>query len=220
LSNRLSIPATVQTLKRLEMAEKTKDPCPLKRAHTPPPKDDDVVSLGFSDNSMDDELLALASGVRKSRYAALRSILSKTPTKARSVLKLTNCSSLVLDLNKKSNLFTTPLGNVKNETPAEWLLDSGASMHFTNNINDFIDYQVIKPIKVVTANRSTQVTGKGAVILTVGDKAIWIEPVYHIPDLTTKLISLGEFLHDSLHTRGSSRSIRGRRIKKFPNLPP
>jgi hypothetical protein len=94
---------------------------------------------------MDDELIALASGVQKSRYATLRLILSKTLTKARSVLKLTNCSSLVLDLNNKSNLFATPLGNVKSEKPAEWLLDSGASMHFTNNIHDFVDYQVIKP---------------------------------------------------------------------------
>jgi hypothetical protein len=63
LSNRIGVPATVQTLKRLEMSEKTRDPRPLKRARTPPPKDDDVVSLGFSDDSMDDELLALASGV-------------------------------------------------------------------------------------------------------------------------------------------------------------
>jgi hypothetical protein len=67
---------------------------------------------------MDDELLVLALGVRKSRYA-LRSILSKTLTKACSVLKLNNPSSLVLDLNKKSNLFATPLGNIKNKTPAE-----------------------------------------------------------------------------------------------------
>ena len=80
-------------------------------------------------------------------------------------------------------------------------------MHFTNDINDFIDYQVTKPIKVVTANGSTQVTGKGAVILTMKDKAVRIEPVFHIPDLTTKLISLGELLHSGLHTRGSDRSI-------------
>jgi hypothetical protein len=131
-------------------------------------------------------------------------IVSKTLTKACSVLKL-HKNSLVLDSNK-SNLFAVPLGNVESETPAKWLLDSGASIHF-NNINDFVDYQVIKLIKVVTANRSTTVTGKGAVILTVEDKAIGIELVYHIPDLTTKLLSLGEFLHSGLHTRGSDRSI-------------
>jgi hypothetical protein len=109
---------------------------------------------------MDDELLALASGSKKSRYTALRLILSKMLTKARSVCKPANHSGLVLDLNNKSNLFATPFGNVKSETPAEWLLDSGASMHFTNDINDFVDYQVIKPIKVVTANGSRQMTGK------------------------------------------------------------
>ena len=77
-------------------------------------------------------------------------------------------------------------------------------MHFTNNINDFVDYQPIKLIKVVTANRSMQVTGKGAVILVTENQAIWIEPVYHVLDLTCKLISLGKLLHSGLYTRGMS----------------
>jgi hypothetical protein len=132
LTNRIGIPATVETLKRLEMAEKAKDPHPLKRARTPP-KEDEEISLDWSGNELDDELVALVSGPGKSRYAALNSILSKTLTKAGSVLKL-HKNSLVLDFNNKSNLFAAPLGNVKSETPAEWLLDSGASMHFTNNI--------------------------------------------------------------------------------------
>ena len=80
-------------------------------------------------------------------------------------------------------------------------------MHFTNDINDFIDYQAITPIKVVTANGLTQVKGKGVIILVINQKAIWIEPVYHIPDLTTKLISLGQLLQSGLFTRGSARSI-------------
>ena len=101
-------------------------------------------------------------GPSKSRYAALKIILSKTLTKAHSVLKQVH--SLALDLNSKSDLFATPLSDTKTNTPAEWLLDSGASMHFTNDIYDFVDYQIITPIKVVTANGSTQVKGKGAVI--------------------------------------------------------
>jgi hypothetical protein len=136
LSNRLGIPATIQTLKRLEMSEKTKDPRPLKWAHTPP-KDDNVVSLDFSEDDLDNELVALVLGSRTSRYAALRKFLSKMLTKACTVLKIASKNSLVLDFNNKSNLFAVPLGNVKTETPAEWLLDSGASMHFTNDINDF-----------------------------------------------------------------------------------
>jgi hypothetical protein len=68
------------------------------------PKDDNVVSLNFYDNLMDNELLALASGFGKLRYAALKKILSKRLTKACSVLKSASRNSLVLDLNK-SNLF-------------------------------------------------------------------------------------------------------------------
>ena len=132
---------------------------PLKRAHTP---DDNVVSLDSSGDELDEELVALVSGPSKSRYAALRIILSKTLTKACSVLK--QIHSLALDLNNKSDLFAALLSDTKMNTPAEWLLDSGVSMHFTNDINDFIDYQTITPIKVVTANRLMQVNVMDMVI--------------------------------------------------------
>ena len=36
----------------------------------------------------------------------------------------------------------------------EWMLDSGASMHFTNNVNDFVEYQPISQISVKTAVNS------------------------------------------------------------------
>jgi hypothetical protein len=88
-------------LKRLEMLEKPKDPCPLKRARTPPPSNDEVVSLNFMDDEMEDELLALAgvsgSGSGKSRYATLKEFLSRILTKTRSVPK--HNSSLALDLH-------------------------------------------------------------------------------------------------------------------------
>jgi hypothetical protein len=42
------------------MSERTKDPHPLKRARTPPPPSDEIVSLDFTEDKMDDELLALA----------------------------------------------------------------------------------------------------------------------------------------------------------------
>ena len=186
----------------MELAEHTKGPRPLKRTCTP---DDDVVSLDSSGDELDEELVALASGPSKSRYAALKIILSKMLTKARSVLKQVH--SLALDLNSKSDLFAAPLSDTKINSPAEWLLDSGASMHFTNDINDFVDYQTTTPIKVVTANGPTQVKGKGAVILVINQKAVRIEPVYHIPDLTTKLISLGQLLQSRLYTRGSACSL-------------
>ena len=152
VANRIGVPKTIGNLKRLELAERTKDLRPLKRACTP---DDDIVSLDSSGDELDEELVALVSGPSKSRYTALKVILSKTLTKARSVLKQVH--SLALDLNTKSDLFAAPLSDTKTNTPAEWLLDSGVSMHFTNNIDDFVDYQTITPIKVVTTNRSTKV---------------------------------------------------------------
>ena len=108
VANRIGIPKTIGNLKRLELAEHTKDPRPLKRARTP---DDDVISLDSSGDELDEELVALVLGPSKSRYAALKIILSKTLTKAHSVLKQVH--SLALDLNSKSDLFAAPLNEDK-----------------------------------------------------------------------------------------------------------
>ena len=50
-------------------------------------------------------------------------------------------------------------------------------------------------------------TGKGTVIFIVDGRALRISPVYHIPDLNTHLLSLGQFLQSRLHSRGSDRKI-------------
>ena len=48
----------------------------------------------------------------------------------------------------------------------EWLADSGASMHFTFDINDFVEYQELaQKIPVSTANSSSHIVGKGTVVL-------------------------------------------------------
>ncbi len=49
-----------------------------------------------------------------------------------------------------------------------WLLDSGASAHFTNNISDFIDYTPIAKsdrMPVKTAAHTIFVEGTGTVLL-------------------------------------------------------
>jgi hypothetical protein len=102
LARRLGVPPTIQTAKHLEMAERTKDPRPLKRAKTPP-KDEDVVSLDSTEDEWENELMVLAGVSAKSRYVALKSFLSQQLTKACSVIKQVH--SLSLDLNKKSNVF-------------------------------------------------------------------------------------------------------------------
>ena len=93
------------------------------------------------------------------------------------------------------------------EDISQWTLDSGASSHFTHDINDFVEYRLIKPYGIKTATSHTSVIAKGTVLLKVNRKAIRIAPVYHVPELTSKLLSLGQFFKDELHTRGSSKEI-------------
>jgi len=88
------------------------------------------------------------------------------------------------------------------------MLDSGASMHFTHDINDFVDYEVITPIPCKTATSVTSIIGKGAIILDVAGWKVQIQPVYYIPEITSKLLSLGTFLLDGLLANGSASSIR------------
>jgi len=52
------------------------------------------------------------------------------------------------------------------ETSTEWMLDSGASLHFTGDLNDFIDYSPLsEQIDVQTANSSATIVGKGTILL-------------------------------------------------------
>jgi len=51
---------------------------------------------------------------------------------------------------------------------APWLMDSGASKHFTMNMDDFSSYESIparNKNKVITANGKTFIEGKGTVFL-------------------------------------------------------
>ena len=47
-----------------------------------------------------------------------------------------------------------------------WLIDSGASNHFTNDMNDFVEYQKLKKqLPVKTANSSAHMLGYGTIIV-------------------------------------------------------
>ena len=88
------------------------------------------------------------------------------------------------------------------------MLDSGASMHFTNDMNDYVEYQPIPPISVKTAINSVSVKGKGTVTLgTEKGEFIRIYPVYYLEGLSNCLLSLETFLQNGLYSRGSSHSI-------------
>ncbi len=96
-----------------------------------------------------------------------------------------------------------------------WILDSGASLHFTHDRNDFVEYHVLKDedkLTVATANSFTYTEGIGVVQIDYRDEfghkeTVRIAPVYHIPDLTARLLSLGQFLRNGLTVTGDTARI-------------
>ncbi len=99
-------------------------------------------------------------------------------------------------------------------TKPTWLLDSGASSHFCFDLNDFIEYQKYKPHErtpVTTASHTIYVEGEGAVLLkhNVNGKTVrtCLEHVLHMPQITTRLLSMGQFLLQGMRISGDGQSI-------------
>jgi len=102
---------------------------------------------------------------------------------------------------------------------APWLMDSGASKHFTMNMDEFHSYESIpanSKNKVITANGKTFIEGKGTVFLQHNvERNGWVieqwttclSPIYYIPGLSSQLMSMGEFLHSGLKVQGSTESL-------------
>ena len=83
---------------------------------------------------------------------------------------------------------------------AFWLLDSGASRHFTGNRDDFANYQALDyKLYAKTANSKAEIIGVGTILLRTvdhnGEEAIvTLAQVLHMPSANARLISMGEFL--------------------------
>ncbi len=78
-------------------------------------------------------------------------------------------NTISFDLLKcEHNKYLSQCAKCKERTNNMWLLDSGASAHFTNNISDFIDYTPIAKsdrMPVKTAAHTIYVEGTGSVLL-------------------------------------------------------
>ena len=98
---------------------------------------------------------------------------------------------------------------------APWLLDSGASLHFTFELNDFVDYGPLDDDEsdfVITATTTATIIGKGTVLIQVptsngGTRHVRLYPVHHIPRMNGRLLSLGTMLHDDLDVTGNKHHI-------------
>ena len=100
----------------------------------------------------------------------------------------------------------------KSITPFQ-ILDSEALAYFTGDRNDFTIFETIAvPLSIHTTNGSTYITGKGSVTLRhLNDYsytiATTLDNVFYCKDLICHLLSLGEFLQNSLSISGNRRII-------------
>ena len=77
---------------------------------------------------------------------------------------------------------------------SRWLLDSGASNHYTSNVHLLTDVYSIQPTPVETANKVIHATAKGTLILHLTCGTICITDVMYVPDLlpNTHIILIGQ----------------------------
>jgi len=93
-------------------------------------------------------------------------------------------------------------------------MDSGASLAFTNRISDFSDlifFTANKRPSVSTANGFAIILGFGTVFIETkpeGEAQITrIHPVYYLPTLSDRLLSLGQILHGNLCIYGDENTL-------------
>ena len=98
----------------------------------------------------------------------------------------------------------------------EFIGDLGASATFTNNLNDFSEYKELdKSYEARTANKGIPlpIKGRGTVFLehqvnVLGNVVhIRLSPVLYIPELSTRLLSLGEWLQQGCTLRGTKHKL-------------
>jgi hypothetical protein len=205
LARRLDVPFTTETLKRLEFVEDPKEGSrPLKKRKVI--DIDNEVDLDWSGEEDVDSFMNDAAGPsQRCVYNVDSSNSADASSTAELTIALQNSllpDSTEQDLVSSINVLTLSHG-VNIEKEAEWILDSGASRHFTNSLNDFVEFEDCQPVLVRTATSSTFITGKGTVYLKLNDRHLRISPVYYVEDLSARLLSLGQFMQHGLYTRGS-----------------
>ena len=193
ISHQIGVPATTENLKRLKLHQRIQDPRPLKQ-HKPSP-DEDEISL-YSVDAFMAESVDVTTG-NTQRYArnnhpilADHSLLDSKqeqslPTSMICTEKYaTGIKRLYTESTSRNILPCFP--SMSDDDKTLWMLDSGASRHFTFNINDFVVYEAIpEKIQVLTATTTTNIIGVGTVIINTNQGAHRISPVWYIPDLTT-----------------------------------
>ena len=140
LAQRIGVTPTTQTLKRLEGIKRPSDPHPLKKQS--PPKEDEV-SLDWSGNKDDVDVFMEESAVAGPSGTTQRYVRTKKANAQTDIPAVTRTcyESLFYPSHNISSFVCCPLRVNEDCFEATWMLDSGASCHFTNNMNDFVEYE-------------------------------------------------------------------------------
>jgi transposase InsO family protein len=144
------------------------------------------------------------------------------------VSKLYSINLGVLDILKcKHDDFFTQCARCNKRLETLWLLDSGASVHFTNRKSDFISYKPYpksdrQPVR--TAAHTIFVEGSGTVLLRhyVNKTLVMtrVHPVLYIPSMSICLLSMGEFLQQGMCILGNLLHITLLHQKPFVQCKP
>ena len=96
-----------------------------------------------------------------------------------------------------------------------WIIDSGASMHFTPDQSDFVMYQLLgdHKIPVSTAAGVIHVVGKGSVWIRWKDphgvdQILTLHDISHLSNSGVKLISMGALMNCSAKVIGDAEAIK------------
>ncbi|KAF1867112.1 hypothetical protein Lal_00049540 [Lupinus albus] len=84
-------------------------------------------------------------------------------------------------------------GNILNDN--SWIFDSGATDHITNNISNYLHYEVIKPITIKLPNNLTILAKHSGIVKL--SKDLVLHNVLHIPGLKYNLVSIHKLACDS-----------------------
>lgn len=201
--------ATIQRVKNLEIQDSQSLDKGKKRRHIDEDEEVDIFGSDLEDNEENvyNDTMDFDDGFTDDMDVNQRYVQNQQQLHALTELTAPNAPKYGRNLvvaRKNKNLC---LVSNMSDTDDEWIIDSGASQHWTPYVNDFIEYHSIKPMPISTANGTAYALGKGTVILETKSHMVRISLVFHVPDINSRLLSLGKFHESGLHSRGSSKGI-------------
>lgn len=135
-------------------------------------------------------------------------------------IKLSHYAACTKCKGKKKVTFADENNHEHKSDACEWLMDSGASSSFTPDMSDFTEYEHFN--ELVTTNsvvNSVKIHGVGTVFISHGwrnkdgkinKRTTRLFPVFYMPQMTVKLLSMGDFL-----VNGNQTVIGTKRTLKF-----